>query len=407
VGGFFQFNPRGDSTNISQATVHQRDNSVLSDIYQRTRYNDAMFAPKFRITAAITRALMSIAADRQTIADLPIDVEMLASLRETARLAATHYSTQIEGNRLTQTQVQETISGARSPGRERDEAEVRNYYRAIEKVEQLAQRPDPITEADIQGIHGLVMNGRASPTPYRDGQNVIRDSVLGSIVYLPPEAGDVPGLMADLVTWIDRERERGDLPAPIIASLAHYQYATIHPYYDGNGRTARLLTTLLLHKTGYGLKGIYSLEEYYAQNLAGYYEALAVGASHNYYFGRAEADVTGFVGYFCEGMADAFAAVRAQAARAVRRGAPDRSPLLRQLDPRRRRLLALFRRQGAATTGEIAAHLALSPRTVVALCREWLATGFLSLHDPSRKNRSYRLGSAYESLVVEAHEANG
>lgn len=366
-----------------------------------------MFAPKFRITSAITKALMSIEADRQTIAGMPIDVEMLASLRETARLTATHYSTQIEGNRLTQTQVQETLSGARFPGRERDETEVRNYYRAIEKVEQLAQRPGPISEADVQRLHGLVINGRASPTPYRDGQNVIRDSVSGSIVYLPPEAGDVPGLMADLITWIDRERERGDLPAPIIASLAHYQYATIHPYYDGNGRTARLLTTLLLHKMGYGLKGIYSLEEYYAQNLTGYYAALAMGASHNYYFGRSEAEVTDFVGYFCEGMADAFAAVRMQAAKAVRRGAPDRSPLLRQLDPRRRRLLALFRRQGTATTGEIAAHLALSPRTVVALCREWLATGFLSLHDPSRKNRSYRLGSAYESLVNEANEANG
>lgn len=363
-----------------------------------------MFTPCFYITSAITKALMSVERDRQAITLLPIDVEMLASLRETARLAATHYSTQIEGNRLTQTQVQETLAGARFPGRERDTTEVRHYYRALEEAERLAQRSIPLAEADIRHIHGLVIDGRPFPTPYRDGQNVIRDSLSGSIVYLPPEAKDVPTLMAGLVAWINDALERGELPAPIIAALAHYQFATVHPYYDGNGRTARLLTTLILHRSGYGLKGIYSLEEYYAQNLPGYYEALSVGPSHNYYFGRAEADVTGFVAYFCQGMAESFAAIRSQAAAAARRGAQDRSPLLRQLDPRRRRLLDLFRRQGTATADEIAMHLGLSPRTVGALARDWLSEGFLSLHDASRKNRSYRRGPDYEQFVLQTDD---
>lgn len=64
------------------------------------------------------------------------------------------------------------------------------------------------------------------------------------------------------------------------------QFATIHPYFDGNGRTARLLTTLLLHRAGYGLKGIYSLEKYYTRDLEAYHAALTVGPSHNYYMGR-------------------------------------------------------------------------------------------------------------------------
>jgi len=170
----------------------------------------------------------------------------------------------------------------------------------------------------------------------------------------------------------------------------------------GFAHLALRLPTLIQHRSGYGLKGIYSLEEYYAQNLPGYYEALSVGASHNYHFGRAEADVTGFVAYFCLGMAASFAAVRSQAVQAARCGAQDHSPLLRQLDPRQRRLLDLFRRQGTATAGEIAAYLRLSPRMVVALCRGWLSEGFLSLHDPSRKNRSYRLGKDYEQLITEA-----
>ncbi|MBV9852159.1 MAG: Fic family protein [Armatimonadetes bacterium] len=361
-----------------------------------------MFAPTFRLTSALARSLMSVEADRQALAELPVDVEMLRSLRETARLAATHYSTQIEGNRLTQAQVRQTLAGARLPGRERDAAEVRNYYRALEEAERLAQKEGPVTEEDVRRLHGLVMHGRPSPTPYRAEQNVIRDSLTGDIVYLPPEAKDVPGLMADLVAWINQELEQGELPAPVVAALAHYQFATVHPYYDGNGRTARLLVTLVLHRSGYGMGGIYSLEEYYARDLSGYYGALSVGPSHNYYFGRAEADVTGFLEYFCFGMAEAFAAVRAQAARAARRGARDQSPLLRGLDPRRRRLLALFRGQGSATAGEMAAHLSLSRRTVVGLCRGWVAEGFLEVLDPSRKNRAYRLGPAYEALVAGA-----
>lgn len=359
-----------------------------------------MFEPVYVITPAIMRVLMEVEASRQAVIDLPINVEVLASLRETAQLATTHYSTQIEGNRLTLAQVGEALAGAHFPGRERDEAEVRNYYRALEHVEAIAREQRDITEDDLQRIHGFVMRGRSTPSPYRDGQNVIRDSASGAIVYLPPEAHDVPVLMADLVVWANRELTSRELPAPIVAAIAHYQYATIHPYYDGNGRTARLLTTLILHRTGYGLKGIYSLEEHYVRDLRGYYDSLAVGPSHNYYMGRAEAEITGFIDYFCRSMADAFAAVRAQAARAATRDSRDASPLLRQLDPRQRRLLELYRGRGVVTTAEIADHLGLSRRTVADLCRQWVTEGFLDLHDESRKSRSYRLGRAYERLIA-------
>jgi Fic family protein len=252
----------------------------------------------------------------------------------------------------------------------------------------------------IQRIHVLVMTGRPIPTAYRDGQNVIRDSRTRQTVYMPPEAKAVPGLMADLAGWIKRQLQERDLPVPLVAGLAHYQFATIHPYYDGNGRTARLLANFILHEAGYGLKGIYSLDEYYARNLEGYYSALNAGPSHNYHLGRAEADVTGFLDYFCRGMADAFAAVRAQAANAAKEGIEDRSDALRKLDPRQRRLLVLLKNQEVATAQEIAVHLRLCHRTVVGLCRDWLKLGFLETHEPSRKRRSYQLGRAFQSFIV-------
>jgi len=142
-------------------------------------------------------------------------------------------------------------------GRERDEREVQNYYKAADEAESLATLKRKLTEKDIQILHGLAFEGKKRPAPYRDGQNVIRNSSNGAVTYLPPEAQAVAALIAELVSWINDEIASHDLPAPVIAALTHYQFATIHPYYDGNGRTARLLTTLILHRCGYGLKGIY------------------------------------------------------------------------------------------------------------------------------------------------------
>ncbi|MFG1705745.1 Fic family protein [Nonomuraea sp. M3C6] len=359
-----------------------------------------MFSPTFTITPSVATALMAIEGDRQAIMELPINVEVLAGLRRTARLVATHYSTQIEGNRLTQAQVEEALQGAHFPGRERDEAEVRNYYGALERVESLATAKGPIDELELCRVHGLVMNGKAASSPYRPGQNVIRDAATGGIVYMPPEAHDVPELMVELFEWLNRQLAGRELPVPIVAAITHYQYATIHPYDDGNGRTARLLTTLVLHRAGYGLKGIYSLDEHYARNLHAYYTALTVGPSHNYYMGRAEADITGFVDFFCQSMADALGAVRSRAADVqARTPSRDDSVALRRLDPRRRRLLEFFRDHGTATTVEMAAYLSLSPRTMTGLARKWVEDGFLEIHDPSRKGRSYRLSPTYDHLI--------
>lgn len=360
-----------------------------------------MFQPRFTLTPKAGTALMSIEADRQLVARLPLTARMLDSLRRTARLLSTHFSTQIEGNRLTVAQVREVVEGEGAfPGRERDEAEVRNYFAALEFVERLGRRNGKLTEKEIRTIHGLVMTGKPKATAYRKKQNVIRDSRSGRIVYLPPEASDVPKLMRELVTWVNASLAARELPVPVVAALAHYQFATIHPYFDGNGRTARLVTTLILHRSGYGLNGIYSLEEYYAANLEGYYKGLAVGKSHNYYFGRVKGDVTSFVEYFCVGMADAFGNVRARAEDAGQKKAADQSPALRSLTPQQRQALGLFLRNRVVKSQDVAVFFRCSRRSGAALCTRWLKEGFLVVEDPSTKGRSYRLADTYEALIA-------
>lgn len=358
-----------------------------------------MFSPNFTITPTTIQALMDIEASRQAVSSLSITLNVLTSLRESARLTATHYSTQIEGNRLTQQQVEDVIQGGTFPNRKRDEHEVKNYYLALDYVDDLIkQQHGQITEQHLQTTHGLVMEGKKKPTPYRDGQNVIKDSATKSVVYMPPESPDVPKLMREMVDWINQERQKGSFPAPVIAAIAHYQFATIHPYYDGNGRTARLLTNLVLHMSGYGLKGIYSLEEYYAQNLQGYYDALTIGGSHNYYMGRAEADITKWIDYFCLGMADAFAHVRVKALQ-VSDESSDHTHLLRELNSRQKQLLPLFKNSRFITTKDIANVLQIHQRTALNHCHQWVEDGFIVQLGTANKSRKYELAEQWLVLI--------
>jgi Fic family protein len=356
------------------------------------------FAPKYTITPKILKAIASIEVSRHDIIELPITASMIASLRESARLASTHHSTAIEGNRLSPAEVREVIKGGgHFPNREKDEFEVQNYYNALELMETLAQNKDPIKEEDIKTLHGLSFTGRLKPTPYRDGQNVIRNGKL--VVYIPPKSEDVPGLMAALVRWIG-ESVREGVPILFIAGLAHYQFATIHPYYDGNGRTARLLATLILHKYGYDLKGIYSLEEYYARNLEAYYNALTVGSDEDYYEGhRAEADLTGFLEYFVEGVTESFDNVRRQAIKAQHEGEIDQSPVLRGLLPKQRQALKLFIGSQTISAKDIAHFFHVNDRQARHICQQWVQDGFLKVTDPALKTRRYSLSHKYEKLI--------
>ena len=356
-----------------------------------------MFQPKFIITPKVANALMRIEAARQALSDLPMTPKVQARLRETARLLSTHYSTQIEGNRLTLDEASRVIrKDEHFPGRQRDEQEVLGYYRALDELENLAGKKTKITERTVQTLHALVMGGKrgkVKPSPYRGGQNVIRDAQSGAMVYLPPEAKDVSGLMADLLVWLD-QKQKDLLPCPLRAAVAHYQFATIHPYYDGNGRTARLLATLILYLGGYDLKGFYSLEEYYARDLSSYYTALAVGPSHNYYLGRADTYITAWVEYFTISMTEAVESVQRRAKIESKSGAKDKSELLRQLDARQRKVLDLFRESAWVTSTQIEKTLGLTGRTARHLCLKWVELEFFIVVDPSKKARKYGLNRA-------------
>lgn len=345
------------------------------------------FRPNYQITQESLNKLFEIDTIQKEVINLPLTAKVLAGLRESSKLISTHYSTQIEGNRLTAEQVARVLKEGRTiPGRERDAKEVRGYYLALDQLKVLAKKT-VITEEDIQLLHGFVM-GSNIPNPYRTGQNVIKDAETGYIVYMPPEAKDVPALMKGLVNWLNQNKSK--LPIPVLASIAHYQFVTIHPYYDGNGRTARLLTTLLLHQGGYDLKGIYNLEEYYAKDLPAYYAAMTLGPSHNYYEGRAETDITPWVDYFLSGMLHAFKNVKKHLIK--ENTSRDDSEWIKNLDAKQRRALVLFNKSNFITSKELEELFQFSARAARQLAQKWVNEGFLMIADNSKKNRKYKLG---------------
>lgn len=360
-----------------------------------------IWSPRFTLTPAIARGLMQIEAARALVEHTPLPPAAEAELRAHARVRAVHYSTFIEGNRLTMSQAKAAISDAnlQIAGRERDVSEVRNYWNALLRVEDWAQKKKPLTEELIKRLHALVEVGpRAKPTPYREGQNAIKNSSTGALIYLPPEAEDVPSLMASRVAWA-AEAERSGLPAPLIAGLVHYQFVTIHPYYDGNGRTARLLATFILHKGGYGLNGFFSLEEHHARDLPGYYQALTTHPHHNYYFGRSEADLTPWLEYFISTLAVVFEAVRLTAQKCAFEGRQAEPEELRRLDHRERVVLGLFASKETVTAPQVAAELGLSERMARNLLTDWVRDGWLEVADPSRRARSYSLSAKYRQYI--------
>ena len=187
-----------------------------------------------------------------------------------------HHTTHIEGTHLTLDQSERLLAGEKPPGVAADDAkEVVNYRKAFDLVADYLGRGDPITEGLVREIHKRLVRGvrgnSAAPGEYRSVQNYVANSVTKEIIYTPPPPQQVPPLMAEFVAWLNAEQEVHPI---LVAGVAQFQLVHIHPFLDGNGRTARLLSMLCLYRKGYDFKRLFTLSEYYDRDRAGYYRAI-------------------------------------------------------------------------------------------------------------------------------------
>ncbi len=256
------------------------------------------FKPKYTITPKINKGLVEIERVRGFLDAIKLKEEWLSDMQREALILEAHHSTHIEGTEINLEQAQEILTGRKVEKVNRDdERELLNYKKAMDFVSKYLGKEDPVLEGLIRELHKIIVRGvrggEARPGDYRKVQNYVANSRTNEIIYTPPGPLEVPHLMREFTDWINDNAEKA---SPVLtAGITQFQFVHIHPFVDGNGRVARLLSTLILYKTGYDFKRLFSISEYYDKNRPAYYRAIQSVRDN-------EMDMTRWLEYFTDGL---------------------------------------------------------------------------------------------------------
>lgn len=269
-----------------------------------------MFQPKFTYSNTIVRLLTRISSAREIILNSPLIPKWEVTLRREAVIQSAHSSTSIEGNRLSLEQVSALAHGREVMATRKDKQEVLNYLNVLENIDALTKKSS-LSEQDILSIHRMVTKD-ALDNPddcgaYRNRYVVVANRLTRQVIFRPPDNEDVPVLIKDLVEWINMG-EAKELDPVIEAGISHYEFVRIHPFVDGNGRTARVLATLILYLRGFDTKQFFCLDDYYDSDRQAYYTALRTVDQNT-------GDLTTWLEYFVEGVSVSIEVVKERVAR--------------------------------------------------------------------------------------------
>ena len=240
------------------------------------------------LTNEILKYITEIEKNRYKISDVKLPKYVAGRLRKNSKKKSSYASNKIEGNPLSEKQVDEVIEMDERKHFLKPEQEVRNYFLALQFLEETAKKKERFSKKLILDVQKYVEKGASKEKiglrgPMPPGVLfAVYDSQTGNPDYIPPEFCDIPKLLDELVEYVNTTN---DHPL-IVSAVVHYQLVTIHPFEDGNGRTARLLSGYILDVNGYGFNGIGSLEEYFAYDVNAYYESIQMGLPALYYSGR-------------------------------------------------------------------------------------------------------------------------
>jgi Fic family protein len=263
------------------------------------------FSPKYTITPRINKALVEIERVRGFLDAVKLKDDWIADMQKKALILESHHSTHIEGTALNLEQAKSILEGKKVKGVNRDdEKELLNYKKAMDFISKYLGKDDPISEGIVREVHKILVKGvrgeNADPGNYRKIQNYVVNSRTREVIYIPPGALDVPYLMREFVEWINKVE---DVSPILVAGIAQFQFVHIHPFIDGNGRTARLLSTLILYKTGYDFKRLFTISEYYDKDRPAYYQAIQTVRKNNM-------DMTTWLEYVVDGLRSQMAEIQ-------------------------------------------------------------------------------------------------
>lgn len=264
-----------------------------------------MYQPKFTITNTILKNIGVIEACREIIDRAPLLPYYEKQFRQNALVRSVHYGTHIEGNELNLDQAEKVILGQEVIARERDIQEVINYRKAMEyinesqKLKVKSQKQEyEISEDTIKKLHKITVDKilpKEKCGVYRKTQVVVKNNQTMEISFRPPASQEIESKIYDLIAFIKASRDQ-DIHPVLKSGIVHYELVRIHPFLDGNGRTARAFATLILFIEGYDIRKFFSLEEYFDRDANKYYRALQSVE-------REKGDLTFWLEYFTTGLA--------------------------------------------------------------------------------------------------------
>ena len=242
---------------------------------------------KITLNNQLLNSLIKIEQNKTILENTKVPVELSNKFRKNTRKRSSYASNAIEGNPLSYEQAERAIESKKRHFL-KPEQEVRNYYLALELLAKELEIKTPFSIDLLLKVQKQIVLGEDKSKIGLRGPMppgilfAVYDSKTGRPEYIPPEYVDIPLLIKELEDYINNSDDH-----PIIkAAILHYQLVTIHPFEDGNGRTARIMSNYILSYYGYGFKEIGSLEEYFSYDLEEYYSSLQMGLPVLYYEGR-------------------------------------------------------------------------------------------------------------------------
>ncbi|MBD2757364.1 Fic family protein [Spirosoma validum] len=211
----------------------------------------------------------------------------LRELRRVATIESIGSSTRIEGAILTNEEVERLIKNVKiTEFKTRDEQEVFGYYEALDLILDHAKEID-LTEAYVKQLHGVLLRYSGKDQRHRGGYKTLSNQVVANypdgsqrVIFNTTAPHLTETQMYQMIKWVGGSLEGGQIHSLIVIGLFIYEFLSIHPFQDGNGRLSQLLTTLLLLKMGYDFAQYVSFENIIEQRKADYYRALMAGQQH-------------------------------------------------------------------------------------------------------------------------------